>query len=56
MKFKDQIRKKKNKDSKGVKIIVTEQQFRRLIDRVVTEDDNRDVYKLNSLNVIQDGK
>ncbi len=35
MKFKDQIRKKKNKDSKGVKIIVTEQQFRRLIDRVV---------------------
>lgn len=27
MKFKDQIRKKKNKDSKGVKIIVTEQQF-----------------------------
>ncbi len=56
MKFKDQIRKKKNKDSKGVKIIVTEQQFRRLIDRVVTEDHNRDVHKLNSLNVIPDGK
>jgi hypothetical protein len=56
MKFKNQISKKKNKDGKGVKIIVTEQQFRRLIDRVVTEDDNRDVYKLNSLKGIQDGK
>jgi hypothetical protein len=56
MKFKDLVNQNNNKGSRKLKIIVTEQQFRRIIDSLFTDSENKTLNKLSSLKRIQHGK
>jgi hypothetical protein len=56
MKFKDLVNHDNQKGNRKFKIIVTEQQFRRIIDSLVTESENKTLNKLSSLKSIQHGK
>ncbi len=56
MKFKDLVNQESNKGNKKFKIIVTEVQFRKIIDSLISEHENKTLNKLISLKSIQNGK
>lgn len=56
MKFKDLVNQDNQKCSRKFKIIVTEQQFRKIVDNLVSEQENKTLYKLSSVKSTQHGK
>jgi hypothetical protein len=56
MKFKELVKQENNKGDRKFKIIVSEVQFRKIIDSLVSEHENKALINISSLKNIQDGK
>jgi hypothetical protein len=56
MKFKDLVKQENSKEDRKFKIIVTEVQFRKIIDSLVTESEKNSLNKISTLKNIQHGK